>query len=122
MILSLINDKLDAWQQAWSKHIMRTIKTSPICLWVSSQINSTADGDLGPEQLLNYGVEGVVGGDDNEIAENDGPNFCSSTEEVLTEGVLSGLQKEVPFQSHPENYGIGSFINSKTIIKVNYAK
>ena len=101
---------------------MRTIKTSPICLWVPSQINSTADGDLGPEQLLHYGVEGVVGGDDNEIAENDGPIFCSSTKEVLTEGVLSGLQKEVPFQSHPEIYGIGSFINPKTIIKLNYAK
>ena len=47
---------------------MQTIKTSPIRLWVSGQVNSTSDGDLGPEQLTHYGVERVVGGDDHEIA------------------------------------------------------
>ena len=70
-------------------------------------MSSTPDDDLEPEQLLHFGVEGVVGGDDNEIADNGGPIFCSSTEEVL--------QREVPFQSHPENYGTGSFIRAKTI-------
>ena len=37
----LINDNFDAWRQAWSKHRMRTIKTSTIRLWVSGQMNST---------------------------------------------------------------------------------
>ena len=85
-------------------------------------MNSTPDGDLGPEQLMHYGVERVAGGDDHEIADNDGPIFCSSAEEVLTDGVLSALQREEPFQSHSENFGIGSFIKAKTIIKVNYAE
>ena len=44
-------------------------------LWVSGQMNSIPDGDLGPEQLMHYGVERVVGGDDHEIADNDGPIF-----------------------------------------------
>ena len=70
-----INDKFDAWRQAWSKHRMRTIKTSPICLWVSCQMISTPDGDQGPEQLMHYGVERVVGGDDRETADNDGPIY-----------------------------------------------
>ena len=43
---------------------MRTIKSSPICLWVSGQMNSTPDGDLLPEQLLHYGVERVVDGNE----------------------------------------------------------
>ena len=60
-------------------------------------MNSTPDGDLGPDQLLCYGVERAVGSDDNGTADNDSPIFCSSTEEVLTDGVLSGLQREVPF-------------------------
>ena len=64
-------------------------------------MNSTPDGNLRPEQLLHYGVERVVVGDNNEIADNDGPIFCSCTVEVLTDGVLSTLQRGVPFQPHP---------------------
>ena len=30
--IPLINEKLDAWWQAWSKHRIRTIKTSPLRL------------------------------------------------------------------------------------------
>ena len=32
VFLPLINDKLDAWRQAWFRHRMRTIKASSICL------------------------------------------------------------------------------------------
>ena len=85
-------------------------------------MNSTSDDDLGPEQLLHYGVEGIVDSDDNEIGDNDRPIFCSSTEEILTDDVLSALQREVPFQPHRDNYGNGSFIRAKTIIKVHYAE
>ena len=85
-------------------------------------MNPTPDDDLGPEQALHYGVEGIVDSCDNEIADNDRPIFCSSTEEILTGDVLSALQREVPLQSYPENYGIGNFIKAKTIIKVHYAE
>ena len=44
----------------------------------------------------------IVGGDDHEIADNAGPIFCSSAEEVLTDSTVSALQREKPFQSHPE--------------------
>ena len=57
-------------------------------------MNSTPNGDLGPEQLMHYGTERVVDGDDHEIADNAGPGICSSAEEVLTDGVLSALQRE----------------------------
>ena len=54
-------------------------------------MNSTPDGEQGPEQLMHYCVERAVGRDDLEIADNDGLIFCSSTEEVLKDGVLSAL-------------------------------
>ena len=85
-------------------------------------MNPTPDDDLGLEQLLHYGVEGIVNNYDNEIADNDRPTFCSSTEDILTDDVLSALQREVPFYSYPENYGIENFIKAKTIIKVHYAE
>ena len=122
VFLLLINDELGAWRQPWSKHRMRTVKTSPIRLWVSGQINSTLDDDLNPEQLLHYSIEGIVDGNGDEMAENDCPMFLSSTAEVLTEGVLSTLQREVPFQSHLENYGTENFIKAKTSIKEHYAE
>ena len=38
----------------------------------------------------------LVDSDDNEIADNNSrPVFCSYTEEILTDGVLSVLQREV---------------------------
>ena len=40
VFLPLINDKLDGWRQAWSKHRTWTIKTSPIRLWISGPLNS----------------------------------------------------------------------------------
>ena len=41
--IPLINEKLDAWWHAWSKHRVRTIKTSPLRLWVAGQINCPLD-------------------------------------------------------------------------------
>ena len=35
IFIPIINNKLDAWRHAWSKYRIRTIKTSPIRLWVS---------------------------------------------------------------------------------------
>lgn len=68
--LPLINKKLDAWRNAWSKHRIRTIKTSPIRSWVSGQLNCPVDVDIGEEQLTMYGVEGFLseGPDDNRPA------------------------------------------------------
>ena len=88
---------------------------APIRVLVSGQLNSTYDDDMGLVQLLHCGVERVVDGDDNEIADNDCSIFCSPNKEILTRDVLSTLQKKVSFQSHPEYYGTRSFIRTKII-------
>ena len=59
IFIPTINNKLDAWRHVWSKHRMRTIKNSPIRLWVLGKINSSTD-DLTKDEVLNFGVEGLI--------------------------------------------------------------
>ena len=63
IFIPLLNNKLDAWRHAQSKHRIRTIKTSPIRLWISGQINYPTD-DLTEDEVLNLGVEGLIAEDD----------------------------------------------------------
>ena len=106
----LINEKLDPWQHAWSKHRIRTIKTSPFRVWVASQINCPLD-DMSKDQLRNFGVEGIL--TDEEVDEKP---IITSPIDILTEIVLTQLNAEVSFESKPENYGINNLIKVKEII------
>ena len=56
--LPKINEKLELWRNAWSRHRMRTIKSSLICLWISGQVQnpvgielSSAEGVLDEERV-----------------------------------------------------------------------
>ena len=108
--IPLINEKLDAWRHAWSKHRIRTIKTSPLCLWVAGQMNCPLD-DMSEDQLRNLGVEGIL--TDEEVGMR--PIITSPTDN-LRETVLTQVNTEVPFESKPENYGINNFIKAKEIL------
>ena len=109
--IPLINEKLDSWRHAWSKHRVQTIKTSLLRLWVAGQINCPLD-DMTEDQLRNCGVEGIL--TDEEVDER--PIITSPTDNILTETVLTQLNAEVPFESKPENFGINNFIKAKEII------
>ena len=63
IFIPLINNKLDAWRHAWSKHRIRTIKTSTIHFWVSGQINSPTD-KLTEDEVLDFGFEDLIAEDD----------------------------------------------------------
>ena len=52
--IPFINEKLDAWRHAWSKHRVRTIKTSPLRLWVAGEINCPLD-DMSEDQYVILG-------------------------------------------------------------------
>ena len=92
-------------------HRVRTIKTSPLRLWVAGQIHCPLDG-MSEDQLWNFGVEGIL--TDEEFDER--PIITSPTDNILTEIVVTQLYAEVPFESKPENYGINNFIKAKEII------
>ena len=59
--LPKINEKLELWRNAWSRHCMRTVK-SPIRLWVSGQLQNPVVIELSSAELQSYGAEGVLDG------------------------------------------------------------
>ena len=109
IFISLINNKLNTWWYACSKHRIWTIKTSPIRLWVLGQINSPTDG-LTEDEVLNFGVENLIA-DDDQIYRR--PTFCAPTDQILTNHAVNQLNAEIPFESIPSNYGIDDFIKAK---------
>ena len=55
-----INEKLELWRNVWSRHRMRTVRSSPIRLWVSGQLQNPVGIDLSSAKIDCYGVEGVL--------------------------------------------------------------
>ena len=70
--LPKINEKLKIWQNAWSRHRIHTVRSSPLRLWLAGQMQ-----DPGPDvsilDLNNYGVEGIVTDDEDR---DNRPVFC----------------------------------------------
>lgn len=62
--LPLTNEKLDVW----TKHRIRTIKLSPIHLYVSGQLNFPTEEEFNEQEHLAYAVEGLVKSGVNLIA------------------------------------------------------
>ena len=113
VFITLINEKLDAWGHAWSKHRLRTAKSSLIGRWVSGQMNCPVENDILPSELEMYGVEGVI--TDEFVADN-WLLFSASTEELLTNDILNILKHEIPYSNFPSNYGIERFLKAKELI------
>ena len=109
----LINEKLDALRHAWSKHRLRTLKSSPIRPWMSGQMNCPVKNDILPSELEMYGVEEII---TNEFVADNRPIFSASTEELLTNDLLNILKHEIPYSNCSSNYGIESFLKANELI------
>ena len=118
VFIPLINEKLDVWRNAWSKHRMRTVRTSPLKLWVSGQLNSPMNVDLTEQEQCFYGVEGIDV--DEESVTTGRPIFTSPTAEILNEEILQRLSTEMRHNSQHVNYGIENFVKVKSMIKQYY--
>ena len=78
--LPKINEKLRTWQKAWSRHRIRTVRSSPFRLWLAGQIQDPVGPEVSTLDLNNYGVEGIVNDDpDNRDCR---PVFCSLATET----------------------------------------
>ena len=110
--LEQINERLDAWNYAWSRHRMRTTKTTPLRLWVSGQLNNPVDEELDLQDLGNYGVKTLTNGqiDNNEQQR---PIYIAPTDHYLNNEILQTLNEKVPHQFEPAHYGIDNFIKAK---------
>ena len=83
---------------------MRTSKTT-------GHIHCPVD-NMTEEELNNFGVEGILGNDDDDNR----PLFNAPTDHILTPVVIAQLSVEIPFESHPANYRINNFIKVKEIL------
>ena len=113
VFIPLINEKLDVWRHAWSKHRLRTGKSSPVRLWVSRQMNCLVENYILPSELEMYDVEGVI---TNEFVADNRLIFYASNEELLTNDLLNIWKHEIPYSNCTPNYGIESFLKTKGLI------
>ena len=91
--LKLINKRLNVWREAWSKHRMRTTRTSSLRLRVSGQLQNPIAFDITPESLELSGVEGNV---EDDYIEDERPKFVSPTDGILDEAILERLHAQIP--------------------------
>ena len=56
--LPMVNEKLKLWSNAWATHKLRTVKTSPWCLWTAGNFNNPVGVDVfeGDVNLLHDGL------------------------------------------------------------------
>jgi len=113
--LKEINAKLKIWRNAWSTHRVRTIKTTPIRLWVSGQLHNPVG--LAPVEIDEfYGVEGVIDEEEN-LTPSERPIYTAPTQNFTVECIQLLSQSIDLEEIMNENYGINSFLVAVGIIE-----
>lgn len=116
--LPKINEKLNIWQETWSRHKLRTVKTSPLCLWTAGNINNLITFQL--DDPANYGVDSTV--DDNEIESNHeradlNPRVSFSSDIIpVSERCQEQLILHCPSDWTSSNYGTDIYCTALDII------
>lgn len=106
-----INRRLQFWARAWSRHRIRTVKASPIQLWMSGQIQNPVGIPLDRNDLQDYGVEGYV--DHTDVEYGDRPVF-EPVSQMLTEDCRVALT--VDLRRNNRNFGIDDYLKCLEII------
>lgn len=109
--LQKINEKLEAWRNAWSRHRIRTVKSSPIRLWVSGQLQNPVGIDLSSTEFQSYGVEGVLHDDRDQDSR---PIF--ETPVTLSNHCSLILSNQIPSDWTSFNYGIEVYLQALSIL------
>ena len=109
-----INSKLKLWQRAWSNHRMRTVRSSPLRLWIAGQVQNPVGVELSADELQLYGAEGLedIGVDE---AESDRPFFAPPILE-LTVDCMTELNS---FTSSQGDYNVGKYMKTLEIIELH---
>ena len=115
--LPVINEKLKIWSSAWSRHRMRTTRSSPIRLWVSGQLQNPLGIELVGSATEYYGVEGII--DNSSEGEDDSRPILESLSIFLTDQCKSHLASQVPSPWWSENYGVEHYLKAVEIIMQN---
>lgn len=108
-----INRRLQLWETTWAGHRMRTVKSSPLILWSSGQLQNPVGIRLSETELHEYGLEGHINLNDTE--EGDRPIFAPIGH-LINEQIRQAL-REV-HKTHG-NFGINDYLKCLEIITRN---
>ena len=112
IFLERINDKIQLWLDAWSNHCMRPTRTSPLRLWLSSQVQNPIGLSLN-EDLALYGVEGIPQGDDLSGRRP----IINPPQLQLSMNCQAQLQRNIPVTWTSTNHGIDWYLRALQIIE-----
>ena len=93
-----INEKLDIWREAWASHRLRTVGSSPMCLWTSGVLN---DELYAMDQLHLQGMEFNQSFNETPVFELEHPE--------ISDQFLHRLSRECPRNWVCPNFGINVY-------------
>ncbi|KAJ8309292.1 hypothetical protein KUTeg_014166 [Tegillarca granosa] len=103
-----INDNLEMWRDAWNKHKIRTIGSSPICLFTAGAINT-------PVPLVNNTNIPVGNGEESEQNENQTATLYPPEFQV-SERCLQQLVMQCPKNWVSQEYGVDIYRRARAIL------
>lgn len=110
--LGKINQKLSVWQNAWARHRVRTVGSSPLRLHSAGMMNHQTPPPL--VDIESYGVEGTVAEDAPD--DNPRPTFVIQTV-TLDHNCLNELNEHCPRNWVSNNHGIDIYRMARQIIR-----
>ena len=113
VFITEINRRLELWSDAWAGHRLRTVKSSPLNLWTSGQLQNPVRLD-GAANLQNYGTEGFL--DEDNAVEGDRPKF-ESLSNLISDQYHQVLVQE--FIRNGQNFGIDDFQRCLDVVERN---
>ena len=115
VFLQSINEKLKLWMTAWSNHRMRTTGTSPLRLWLSSEMQNPVglSETATEEELASYGTEGIL----FETEASDERPILNPPEIRLSQECQSELARAIPALHPLHNHGIELYLTAVDIIQ-----
>lgn len=112
VFLPKINEKLELWRNAWSRHRVRTMKSSPLRVWLAGQLQNPVGLEDDFVDVEHYGMEGVL---HDERDEDSRPIF--EMPHTLSDHCLESLRNQVPSSWNSSNYGIDVYLQALSIIE-----
>ena len=105
-----VNRRLQLWSTAWSCHRIRTVKSSPLQLWASGQIQNPVGIQMNETELQEFGVEG---NDNNNENTRDGERPIFQPLNLVNEQCEQILNNEL--NRTWENFGIDDYVKALEI-------
>ena len=118
VFLPKIEEKLQIWKEAWSRHRMRTTKSSPLRLWVSGQLQNPTGLLEMPGQTIPelYGVEGIVDDASPDIDGMERPIFGSTAvPNIINEACKEELRRKISPMWSSSNFGIDVYLDALNV-------